>query len=150
MTINSHLSSWSPRITRLLRSGRSNPDLIAILITESFFRPAWFRLLEYLWCRLLSLFSKRMAGNISIGMAQIQLRHLFQKPTIRICFDPSLNYDFLKEYHIQKGSAHLPIQGKIASHVGEVRGYYMKLIQQSSKQIEWLTIASSQRATARG
>ena len=140
MTINSHISSWSPRITMLFRSGRSDPDLIAILMTESFFRPAWFRLCEYFGCQLLCLINKERAAYVSIGMAQIQLRHLGSKPTMAICFDPIVNYDILQEYHRGKGSLHLPIQGKIASHVGEVRGYYMRLILQSSQQIQRLTM----------
>lgn len=139
MTISSHIDSWSPMITRLVRSGRSDPDSIAILIAESFFRPAWFRLCEYFWCQLLHLLNSERAGYVSIGMAQIQLRHLGSMPSIEICFDPLLNYDLLMKVHCAKGSRHLPIQGKIASHVGEVRGYYMKVILQSCQRIQWLT-----------
>lgn len=148
MTINSHILSWSPRITLLLRSGRSDPDLIAILMAESFFRPAWLRLCEYFWCHLLCLIDKKRAGYVSIGMAQVQLRHLGAKPPIDICFDPIVNYDILHRYHCGKGSLHLPLQGKIASHVGEVRGYYMKLILQSTQQIQRLTMRSTEHLPA--
>lgn len=51
---------------------------VAVTLTELQFRPLWFRLLEYGYALFLLSFGGK-AGSVSVGIAQISLRHYSEK-----------------------------------------------------------------------
>lgn len=72
-----HLRRLAPLLSRLRREGRSEPNVLAILAVESFYRPAPLRLLEYVAWAVLSFLPTRH-GHVSVGMAQIRLHNLVE------------------------------------------------------------------------
>lgn len=74
-SFDQHLEAHVPEVLALARSGRTRPDLVAILLTESYFRSRLDRALEYVaWAILWVLRSERLRF-LSVGPGQIQLRH---------------------------------------------------------------------------
>jgi hypothetical protein len=78
--------AWHPRFRlhlrrrgRLIRSleagGLSEPNVLAILTVETFYRPAPYRLLEYVAWLVLSIVRPERVRSMSIGRAQVQLAH---------------------------------------------------------------------------
>ena len=72
-----HLRRLAPVLSRLRLEGRSEPNVLAILAVESFYRPGPLRLLEYVAWAVLSVLPARH-GHVSVGMAQIRLHNLAQ------------------------------------------------------------------------
>jgi hypothetical protein len=67
------------RTRRLIRSleekGLREPNVLAILTVETFYRPAALRMLEYVAWFALSAFRAERVRRMSIGRAQVQLVH---------------------------------------------------------------------------
>ena len=89
-------------LASLINTGREDPVVLAILLTESFFRTRLDRALELAVWIVLSVLSPCRARFVSVGIAQIQVRH-WQIPTgfwivrmlrqIMVFSDPTANYD---------------------------------------------------------
>jgi hypothetical protein len=99
--------------------GRRDPIVLALLATESFFRPTVWRTFEYfVWAALDSLRFPR-ANFISVGLSQVQVRHwrranIISDTTPRLLAiyrfsNPLLSYDacleFLNEVEVYPKSA---------------------------------------------
>ena len=122
-----HLERWARIVPELFKSGRTDPEIVGILMTESFFRgPAW-RLLEFLVYNLLVLIRRPRAKSISLGIAQVQARHWTSKPHFDAILSAAHAYDTLCIYLRDHGRLSTCLRNKVAVQVGEVRGYYLTL-----------------------
>lgn len=84
-----HLARSRPRLERLRQEGDEHPNVLALLAVESFYRPRWRRAGEYVLWAALSLTAPRRLARLSLGPAQVQLRHwraLGQLDGIRFSF----------------------------------------------------------------
>lgn len=113
-----HWNEFIKTVVLLQNSNRKNPTILAILATESFFRPVQYRIFEYLYWSLLEILGSAKAKYISVGISQVQVRHWLraglvfssanQISTIIKFQDPILNYDackyFLEENDLNGGS----------------------------------------------
>lgn len=70
-----HLRRLRPRLDALRRQGEDHPNVLALLAVESFYRPRWRRAGEYLLWAACSLAAPRRLERLSLGPAQVQLRH---------------------------------------------------------------------------
>jgi hypothetical protein len=70
-----HLLRLGPRLDRLRAAGEDHLTVLALLAVESFYRPRWRRAGEYVLWMLLSLAAPRRLEMLSLGPAQVQLRH---------------------------------------------------------------------------
>lgn len=70
-----HLRRLRPRLERLRREGGEHPNVLALLAVETFYRPRRRRAGEYALWLLLSLAAPRRLARLSLGPAQVQLRH---------------------------------------------------------------------------
>ena len=70
-----HLRRLRPRLERLRQEGEGHTDVLALLAVESFYRPRCRRAGEYLLWAALSLAAPRRLARLSVGPAQVQLRH---------------------------------------------------------------------------
>jgi len=120
---------------RLIHCGRDDADIIAIMITESYFRPAHLRLLEFACYVVLRLVKHPYSSRISLGIGQLQVRHFLRPPRIEDCFSYTTAYDALVHHHTLNGTISAPLQRKVAIHVGEVRGFYMRIAYTCHDQI---------------
>jgi hypothetical protein len=68
-----HLRRIEPVLAGLRSNGHSEPNVLAILAVESFYRPRPVRALEYAVWALASLVAPASVGRISVGMAQLRL-----------------------------------------------------------------------------
>lgn len=70
-----HLRRVAPRLHGLRARGCDNRNALAVIAAETFFRPAVLRGFEYLVWAVLSLLGSRRVETLSVGLAQVQLRH---------------------------------------------------------------------------
>ncbi|HEX2164757.1 MAG TPA: hypothetical protein VHM02_12470, partial [Thermoanaerobaculia bacterium] len=70
-----HLRRLRPRLVRLHAAGERSPNVLALLAVESFYRPRWRRAGEYALWIALSLAAPGRLARLSVGPAQVQLRH---------------------------------------------------------------------------
>lgn len=70
-----HLRRLRPRLDGLRQAGESHPAVLALLAVESFHRPRWRRAGEYLLWAACSLAAPGRLERLSLGPAQVQLRH---------------------------------------------------------------------------
>jgi hypothetical protein len=70
-----HLWRMRSKFERLRRRGCSDPNVLAILAVEAFYRPRARRAVEYGGWLLLSLVGSRSAARITVGIAQARVSH---------------------------------------------------------------------------
>lgn len=70
-----HLRRTRRLIRGLEEKGLCEPNVLAILAVETFYRPAALRMVEYVAWLALSVFGHERVRTMSIGRAQVQLVH---------------------------------------------------------------------------
>lgn len=130
VTDNSYL--WTGWFLRLWTTDRRDIDVIAILMTESHFRSPAFRTFEFVCYSLLRYMWSSRAGRISLGVGQVQARFWPERPTLASISSPELAYDLIRASLLLRPETSL--RAKVAIHVGEVRGYYMKVAERFRDQ----------------
>ncbi len=103
-----HVHRTRPLIRSLEAKGLSEPNVLAILTVETFYRPAALRMLEYVVWLAVSVFGGTRVGSISLGRAQVQLAHwreLGLIDSVRFSFerfalvrDVETNYEVCRRY----------------------------------------------------
>lgn len=136
--LSNHLSKFAPEIGRLFTSGRKNPDIIAILITESFFRPSLQLFVELVFFNLCKVAGLRRAQNVSLGRGQIQAKHWNKKITLASVFCLKTAYDNVNAIWSAHGIEEKPLAKKIAFHVGELRTFYFYIAVAAREFVEQL------------
>lgn len=129
---------------------RWHPWALAMLATETFFRRAEMRSLEYLVWPVLYVVRRRRVSTLSVGLSQVQLRHWVrlgflssELPTLesyRRVMSLELNHDVALSY-LQQHLAGEPWSTKAVArcYVGEARAYYVSVLDQAYRAAhEWL------------
>jgi len=112
-----HLARLGPRLDRLAAEGHGEPNVLALLAVESFYRPRAARLGEYALWAATSLLRPRALPTLSPGLAQVQLRHWAaggELSGLRITpsrlarvRDPAANYRVCRRFLADRGALHL-------------------------------------------
>ena len=111
-----HLRRVTPALARLLGGGRAEPNVLAILAVESFYRPRPLRALEYVAWATLTLLAPRRTPAISVGVAQLRLDNWralgmidstrFSPARLRRVRDVGANYEACRRYLEARGALH--------------------------------------------
>jgi len=139
--INPKLSKNIIFLIHSLRMRNYSPYVLAIINTEMFFRSSKHRFVEYLAWIFLWLIQSKRVSTLSIGIAQIQIRHwkdlgfiTSYKPTlsnILTILNYKLNYNACQKY-IDKFNIDNPSTQKIAKiYNGKPRKYYCSILEKS-------------------
>jgi hypothetical protein len=142
-----HLRRKMPMIEELRRRGRGDPNVLAILAVESFFRPALARAIEYLQWLVLTLRNSEAVAGISVGHAQVQLTAWveagmmttpwFSLRRLSLARSPEANYEACRRYlHAREvlGENH---PGALAlAYVGAPRPYYAELLATARRRLD--------------
>lgn len=134
-----HVGRMFPLLLRLHRSGRSNPVVWAVMLSETFFRPPGQRLVEYLAWIVLGAAAPRYATRISAGIAQVQIRHwvalgILRGPrpspeSLRRLASVELNYDVCAALLMPRAGAEgLTVRRVAAVYRGEARSYHVRIL----------------------
>jgi hypothetical protein len=109
-----HLRRMSPTLWRLQAAGLDHRNVLAVLAVESFYRPRPLRAFEYATWMLSSLLGRRRHRRLSVGIAQIQLRHWrdlgllestrFSLPALAQVRDAESNYKACWRYLSSRGA----------------------------------------------
>lgn len=139
-TLRRHLRNQTPLLQQLIASGRNDAYVLSLLLTESYFRNARQRVREYVVWTVLRFLRKEEAGFVSVGIAQIQVRH-WEKyrhlvntsflEQLKLFWNPRSNYDVchvhLRDY---LNGADPSLVSAAAGHVGEAQVYYLSILAQ--------------------
>lgn len=132
-------------VNKLIHSGRTDLNIIALILCESHFRKQLDRIIEYFAMPFLLYMNKDRFNRLSIGIGQIQLRHWIKvnKNDYPISINSYLsylsvqkNYDVLNELinsNLNKGYTDSKL---IAFHTGETRNYHLNLFQELKNKIK--------------
>lgn len=103
-----HLLRVEPLFAHLRAGGRRDPLVLALLAVETFQRPRRERTGEYAAWAVLSRVAPQRVQRLSVGIAQVQLRHwvrlgpldssLFSVRNLRAVRSPGCNYDVCAAY----------------------------------------------------
>jgi hypothetical protein len=121
---------------------RRCPWIYAVLLAEDQFRPRPLRLLEYLAWSVLWPVSPRRASRISVGIAQVQVRHWATfgfmdtpVPTPKNIFAAmslEANYDVAQAYLRDRlRNEHWNARRIAACYVGEARSYHVRTLEEA-------------------
>src|SRR5688500_13239345 len=125
-------------VARLINSGRRDPTIMSVLLTESYFRPPVWRGLEYLaWLMLRKLVPAR-AARLTLGLAQVSFKAWkAHRPLENWGVLTSLkhfssledNYDVCDDYLRGYGPPDSLSNRRVAAlYVGEARKYYIDVM----------------------
>lgn len=137
-----HLADCHVEVVRLTRSGRTRCDVLGLMLTESYFRAPWDRLMEYCaWIALWVLGSDRLS-RLTVGPAQIQLRHWLgagaissRTPSLRHILTTaswSASYDIAERLVPTETG----LQQVAAVYRGEARSHHVGLLERA---VRWAT-----------
>lgn len=128
-------TKFATNIIRHLRlKGMTNPDAIAIILTESHFRPIDVILVEYIIYSILKFIGFNRYKTITLGRAQIRAVNLMDIRLISIISFSSAYNEIVSNWQ-RNNLIDKSIEIKIALHVGEVRSYYLQLVKSYKKII---------------
>lgn len=132
-------------IRKLVHSGRTDLNVIALILCESYFRKKKDRIIEYFAMPFLYLINRNRFNKLSIGIGQIQLKHWIKfkknKSPISLSayssyFSVLNNYDLINELVKQNLNLDYTDSKLIAFHTGETRKYHFDLFQELKRQIK--------------
>lgn len=132
-------------INKLVKSGRTDLNIIALILCESHFRKNHDRFVEYFSMPLLFLFKRKKFVKLSIGIGQIQIKHWnkLYNNQLPISIDAYLryfsvfeNYDLLKSLIEQNFNTNYSDSKLIAFHTGETRKYHFDLYRELKMRIK--------------
>ena len=120
----------------------ANPNVLALLAVESFFRPRSARLVEYATWMLASLPPRRWLGRLTVGIAQARLEHWddlglidglgFSPGRLARVADPAANYGVCLRYLEQRGAVDtLDVVALTRTYVGAARPEYTALLERA-------------------
>lgn len=137
-----YLETRQVKINELLFNGRREPDVLALLLTESFLRPERERAVEYLAWVWSSYAAKVRAKTLSVGPGQIQLRHWKE-----FCGWPDIGFSIARWRTVSSWSESYDVafeltadctslREKVAVYRGEVRTYYLFLAERAKEHVQ--------------
>ena len=113
---------------------------LSLIITEMYFRPTFARMTEYLAWPVLYVLCRDRAMRLSVGVAQVQLRHWVllgflesaapNVARLRRVLSLRANYDLVEAYLTLSLGQHNWSPRRIAAcYVGEVRAFYVRVLE---------------------
>jgi len=112
-----HLVRLAPLLDRLADAGLDEPNVLALLAVESFYRPPAARLGEYALWAAASLVRPSALPTLSPGLAQVQLRHWaavgeidglrWTPARLARLLDPAANYRVCRRFLADRGALDL-------------------------------------------
>jgi hypothetical protein len=131
---NKHWLKYASTVAVLFANDRRDAVVIAILATESFFRPLSHRFIEVLYWFLMDIISPEKANYISVGISQVQVRHWKEAGAVSIAtsritallkfHNPLINYDVCK-YFIDKSNINCNVTENILrEYTGKTTKYH--------------------------
>ncbi len=137
-----HLRRMRRKLEPLRRSGRSNPNVLAIIAVEAFYRPRARRAVEYAGWLVLSLLARGSAERITVGIAQVRLSHWrdlglldserFSIRRLARVLDPSVNYEACRRYLSDRRMLHESDATTLtAAYTGAPRPRYAGMLDQA-------------------
>jgi hypothetical protein len=127
------------KVNYLIRNNRTNCEVLALIITEMYFNSLIKRIIEYTAFLLLSKLFPYRIDRLSVGIAQVQIRHWrdygFISKRIKV-FDILIISDTLKNYDIAYELIKPRLIEKsdfskiLADYRGESRAYHLKIYTQ--------------------
>ena len=132
---------------RLAKTSRSEPLVVAVLLTETLLRPSWWRAMEYCAWALLSFLRVRRVNRLSVGIAQIRLDNWvalgwlsttrFSVHNLKLVLGAESNYDacnaFLRR-HFPDDAVDLRLLAR--HYTGGQSLYYARLVRLAVEEIE--------------
>ncbi len=134
--ITTHLDQCQNEIYGLLRDHKEDQEIIAILMTESFFRPQKMMVLEFLFYRAMRLMNEPRAERVSLGWGQVQVRYWKNKVSLKNVLSISIGYDEVRAHWIDKNIITSTFEKKIETHVGEIRSHYYLVANQALDYVQ--------------
>lgn len=137
--ISGQLSKNRQYIIYALRTQEFDNAVASLMSTEMYFRGEFHRFMEYVGWIIYWLLRPYKLNGLSVGLAQIQLRHWYSfgfirslSPTwahFRIITDPTANYAACKKYLLEKGyRADLTTNDLALLYTGKARNYYVSIL----------------------
>ena len=124
------------KINYLLKNKRTNCEVITLIITEMYFNSLIKRLVEYLAFMILSRIFRNRIDKLSVGIAQVQIRHWRnygyistkgKLSDILIITDIVKNYDIAFELIKPRLTDNSDFSKILANYRGESRAYHLKI-----------------------
>ena len=130
----------------LKSSKRDNINVISLILCEMHFNNFFKRRLEYMAWFLLSLIKSKRILTLSVGIAQVQIKHWIEHGFIRRSFNdlklftcPLSNYDIVNK--IIKHNVYLDRSKLIAKFRGETRLYHLMLFEAIENKLNNLKLS---------
>ena len=133
-----HLAANHALIAHLRGAGRSETEVLALILTETFFRDKLHRILEYSAWIIFSMVWPARVGRLSVGISQVQLRHwvhlgYLQDPqprfaSLRTAMCPKANYDVCKSFLVSAGVELSNHRRMVTAYCGEGRAYHHQVL----------------------
>jgi hypothetical protein len=134
-----HLARSAPVLDELRARGHDSPNVLALLVVESFYRPAPTRAVEYAFWATASALG-RPIDKLSVGRAQLQLIHWrslglledtrFSRAALAQVRDLEANYIACSRYLARRGMLAGDQQMALATaYTGAWRPHYANLIE---------------------
>ena len=134
-----HLYRSRKWVEQLLDARNGRPDVIALLLVETYFRPTWVRKLEYALMPILRRVAADRYSRLTVGMAQLQLRHwqrFARNLSPRDFEDPITNYEACRTYLAWHGVELETEPTELTSrYTGSFETFYTRLFQAAK---EWV------------
>jgi len=142
-----HLARLAPVLDRLAAAGLDEPNVLALLAVESFYRPRAARLGEYALWAMASLVGPSALPTLSPGLAQVQLRHwlgagelagLRWTPSrLARVLDPAANYRVCRRFLADRGALDLADPVRLTRlYTGWDRPGYSRRLAQARRSYE--------------
>jgi hypothetical protein len=133
-----HLAANQPLIRHLRASGRSEIEVLALILTETFFRDKLHRILEYSAWMILAFVWPARVCRLSVGISQMQLRHWVRlgylqnvRPrfaALRTTMCAEANYDVCRSFLVSTG-VELSNPRRLGTvYCGEARAYHHRIL----------------------
>lgn len=133
-----HLLKNKQTFSTSLRIVSYDKTIVSLLITEMFFRRSFDRFVEYLAWIFIGFICPSKIEKLSIGIAQIQLKHWFSlgyinslRPSWKsFCTitNPNINYNACKDYLKREGyNSGFSLLEITRLYTGRPRKYYLKI-----------------------
>lgn len=133
-----HIARSAPLVDGLRARGHASPNVLAILIVESFYRPRPARAVEYAFWAAASVAGRPSVERLSVGRAQLQLTHWrslglledtkFSREALTRVRDPEVNYIACSRFLARDGTLAEREDGALALSYTGAAGRYAGLI----------------------
>ena len=156
---NKYWKKFSSTVALLAASGRKEPIVIALLATESFFRPSIHRTFESFYWYIMDFVSPKKSEYISVGISQVQVRHwraagIISRKTSKVSalmkfYNPLLNYDACRYVVNTTDGNHEEPEAILHVYTGQTTDYHISIFKQFLESAVRLTVRANPSSLTR-